>query len=74
MSEGVLGKKYLFALLSQRLFGQLLFGRIIVQAIPKQYFRPFYVSITIVYIYLFCLTHRMVLYDYILMSIRSYTK
>ena len=45
------GIQLLFGLLSQHLFGQLLYSQIIVQAVPKEYFRPFYVYIKITHIY-----------------------
>ena len=51
------GIKFLFGLLSQHLFGPLLFGRVIVQAVPNEYFCPFYVSIQILYGYHYCSFH-----------------
>ena len=62
------GIQYLFGILSP-----LLFGQIIPQAVPKEYFFPFYVSILIIYIYHYYSTHVMTFDVYISTSIISYT-
>ena len=45
------GIQYLFVLLSQRILSLLIFGQIIFQAVPKDCFCTFYVSIQILYMY-----------------------
>ena len=54
----VVGIQNLFGLSSHCLFGQLLFGQIIFQAVPNEYFCLFYVYIQIVYIYHYCSMHQ----------------
>ena len=48
----------------QRFFGVLSFDQIIAQAVPKQNFCPFYVSIQILYTYNYCLAHRLELHRF----------
>ena len=71
-TTGVCWDTIILGISSQCLFGELFFGQIIVQAAPKEYFCSFYVFTKIIYIYHYCLMHRMALYVYILTSIRLY--
>ena len=65
--------QYLFGLISQCLFSLLLSGKIIFQAVPKEYFCPFYAYIQVFYIYQHFSMHQMNVYVYISTSIISDT-
>ena len=66
--------QYLFGILPQFLYGQLLFGQIIIQSNPNDYICLFYISKKITEVYQYCSIYQMMLNVYILKSIILYTK